>query len=90
MWAHDFIRIIYRASAPAGSGSPEPPQVDQKKRVVALLLALLHLLGALTSVQAVMETRTSQGAIAWAISLNTFPYAALPTSFLCTSRAGLL
>ena len=31
MWAHDFIRIIYRASAPAGSGSPEPPQVDQKK-----------------------------------------------------------
>jgi cardiolipin synthase len=38
----------------------------------------MHFLGAATSVQAVMSTRTSQGAIAWAISLNTFPYLAVP------------
>jgi cardiolipin synthase A/B len=49
-----------------------------KKRVVALLVVAAHLAGALTSVQAVMETRTAQGAIAWAVSLNTIPYAAVP------------
>jgi cardiolipin synthase A/B len=53
-----------------------------KKRFVVLLMVLLHVMGALTSVQAVMETRTSQGAIAWAISLNTFPYAALPAYWI--------
>ncbi|MCB1130779.1 MAG: hypothetical protein KDN05_06585, partial [Verrucomicrobiae bacterium] len=37
-----------------------------------------HLLGAATSVQAVMETRTAQGAVAWAISLNAMPFVALP------------
>jgi cardiolipin synthase len=46
--------------------------------LVAAFIALAHLVGALTSVKAVMETRTSQGAIAWVISLNTFPYAAVP------------
>ncbi|WP_200890130.1 cardiolipin synthase [Geoalkalibacter subterraneus] len=39
---------------------------------------MAHIAGALTSVQAVMETRTAQGAIAWAVSLNTIPYAAVP------------
>ena len=47
-------------------------------RVPAWVVILMHLLGAVTSVQAVMSTRTSQGAIAWAISLNTFPYLAVP------------
>ncbi|MCC6233403.1 MAG: cardiolipin synthase [Verrucomicrobiales bacterium] len=41
-------------------------------------MAVAHLAGALTSVRAVMEVRTAQGAIAWAISLNTFPYLAVP------------
>jgi cardiolipin synthase A/B len=53
-----------------------------KKRFVVLVMVLMHVMGALTSVQAVMETRTSQGAIAWAISLNTFPYAALPAYWI--------
>ncbi len=42
------------------------------------LLVIAHTLGALTSIQAIMSTRTSQGAIAWAISLNTIPYIAVP------------
>lgn len=50
----------------------------RKKRFLALLLTGAHVLGALTSVQAIMTTRTSQGATAWAISLNTFPYVAVP------------
>src|SRR3954463_15057020 len=44
----------------------------------ALLVLLCHVLGALTAVHAILSVRTAQGAIAWAISLNTFPYAAVP------------
>lgn len=50
----------------------------RKKRFVALFVMVAHIAGALTSVQAVMETRTAQGAIAWAVSLNTLPYVAVP------------
>ncbi len=49
-----------------------------KKRFVALFVLLAHVAGALASVQAVMESRTAQGAIAWAVSLNTVPYVAVP------------
>lgn len=38
----------------------------------------MHCLGFYTSIRAIMDTRTSQGAIAWAISLNTIPYVAVP------------
>ena len=47
-----------------------------------LLVILLHLLGILSAIQAVMETRTSQGAIAWVISLIAFPYIALPAYWI--------
>src|SRR5258708_339327 len=43
-----------------------------------LIIAFCHLLGALTSIHAILGVRTSQGAIAWAVSLNTFPYVAVP------------
>ncbi len=43
-----------------------------------MFIALCHLLGALTSIHAILGVRTSQGAIAWAVSLNTFPYVAVP------------
>lgn len=48
----------------------------------ALLIAFCHLLGALTSIQAIMSVRTSQGAVAWAVSLNTFPYVAVPAYWI--------
>ncbi|MEM7135537.1 MAG: cardiolipin synthase [Myxococcota bacterium] len=44
----------------------------------ALLVVTFHTLGAVSAVHAVMSTRTSQGAIAWAVSLMTFPYLAVP------------
>lgn len=50
----------------------------KRKRWIALFIFLSQVTGALTSVQAIMEVRTSQGAIAWAVSLNTFPYVAVP------------
>src|SRR4030095_14121045 len=43
-----------------------------------LFIVAWHLLGALTSIHAILGVRTSQGAIAWAVSLNTFPYVAVP------------
>lgn len=46
--------------------------------MLSLFFIFSHLLGALTSISAILEVRTSQGAIAWAVSLNTFPYVAVP------------
>ncbi len=50
----------------------------RKKRYLALFWLIAHIAGALTSVRAVMSTRTPQGAIAWAVSLNTIPYLSVP------------
>ncbi len=46
--------------------------------IIAIAVTLVEILGILTAVHAVMNTRTSQGAIAWGISLVTFPWLALP------------
>ena len=54
--------------------------------MITLLLALAHVLGLLSSVHAIMTTRTSQGAIAWAVSLNTFPYVAVPAYWVLGRR----
>src|SRR3954470_6463356 len=51
---------------------------QHRKTRRALLIACCHLLGALTSIHAIMSVRTSQGAVAWAVSLNTFPYVGVP------------
>ena len=37
-----------------------------------------HVLGLLASVDAVMKNRTAQRAIAWAVSLNSFPFLMVP------------
>src|SRR5688572_17798503 len=50
----------------------------RRKKLIALFILFAHALGALTSVHAILGVRTSQGAIAWAVSLNTFPYVAVP------------
>ena len=50
----------------------------QLSTFVTSLVAAIHALGVITSVHAVMKTRTSQGAIAWALALITLPYLALP------------
>lgn len=50
-----------------------------RRRLRLLSFAVLaHLLGAYSSLDALMSTRTSQGTIAWIVSLNTFPYIAVP------------
>jgi cardiolipin synthase A/B len=42
----------------------------------------MHVLGVLTAIHAIMTARTSQGAIAWALTLVFFPYLALPAYLL--------
>ncbi len=45
---------------------------------IAAIVIVFHVLGFLSSIHAIMTTRTEQGAVAWAISLNTVPYLAVP------------
>lgn len=49
---------------------------------MALALIVAHSLGALSSLHAIMSTRTSQGAIAWATSLNLLPFVAVPAYWI--------
>ncbi len=49
-----------------------------RKRLLTIFVLTMHCLGFFASIRAVLETRTSQGAIAWGISLNTLPYVAVP------------
>lgn len=54
----------------------------RKKRLTFLLFVVVHLLGALSSLQAIMEVRTPQGATAWVVALNTFPFVAVPAYWI--------
>ena len=54
----------------------------RRRRLKIAFAIIMHLLGIFHSVQAVMSTRTPQGAIAWVISLNTCPYIAVPAYWI--------
>jgi len=45
---------------------------------IASTLAVAHLLGIASSIDALMGTRTAPGAVAWIVSLNTFPVVSVP------------
>lgn len=64
-----------KASVTTGGRVVNP---SKKRRLLLLFLALFHLSGLLSSLDALMSSRTSQGSIAWIVSLNTFPYVAVP------------
>ncbi|HEY1998466.1 cardiolipin synthase [Paraburkholderia sp.] len=54
---------------------------------VAPLVALAHILGVIAACHAILNTRTSQGAVAWAVSLVAMPYLTLvPYLFLGRSK----
>lgn len=55
-----------------------PRRRKRRWRGVASVLVLAHLLGVVSSIDALMSSRTAQGAVAWIVSLNTFPYIAVP------------
>jgi cardiolipin synthase A/B len=56
----------------------------QRRRVRVLLSLWLvaHLIGALTSVKAIMEVRTAQGTIAWVTALNAAPVFSVPAYWI--------
>ena len=52
--------------------------LKKKGKMLVYVLALFQILGLISSVHAILNTRTSQGAIAWAVSLNTVAVVAVP------------
>jgi cardiolipin synthase A/B len=50
--------------------------------VLAVVITIAQVLGVLSSISALLTTRTAQGAIAWIVSLNTFPYLAVPAYWI--------
>jgi cardiolipin synthase len=57
-----------------------------RKRIVVVVFVLAHVLGALSSIDALMATRTAPGAVAWIISLNAFPYVSVPAYWVFGSN----
>ncbi|VVE32913.1 cardiolipin synthase [Pandoraea fibrosis] len=54
---------------------------------VGFAVACLHVMGVIAAIHAVLTVRTSQGAVAWAVSLVTMPYLTLvPYLFLGRSK----
>ena len=49
------------------------------------IAVLVHIAGFLSSINAIMTARTSQGAIAWAVSLNTLPLLSVPAYWVLGS-----
>ncbi|GHG77188.1 cardiolipin synthase A [Alishewanella longhuensis] len=68
-----------KASLSAGGVVAGP---SKKRRLLLVLLAMFHLSGLLSSLDALMSSRTAQGSIAWIVSLNTFPYVAVPAYWI--------
>ncbi|MDF1740078.1 MAG: cardiolipin synthase [Verrucomicrobiales bacterium] len=50
----------------------------RKRPIRALIYFCLHIVGAIFSVEALMQSRTGQGAVAWILSLNFIPILAVP------------
>ena len=72
-------KLFSRGARTDGDSEPTSKLPKKKRRgMLAVFVSVMHILGFLTSVHAVMSTRTSQGAIAWAVSANTLPYVAVP------------
>jgi cardiolipin synthase len=55
-------------------------------QLIPWLLFIVEILGILSAIRAVMDARTPQGSIAWAIALVGFPYVALPLYWIFGSR----
>jgi len=68
-----------QASDPTHDSKPEKPRKRRRKKLISWILVAAHILGVASSFDALMSTRTSQGAIAWILSLNMAPLVAVPS-----------
>lgn len=53
-------------------------RLKRKTMIVTVIVTLFYLGGIAAATHAVMTVRTAQGAVAWSVSLVTFPFVALP------------
>ena len=53
-------------------------RIARKSKLLTAIFILFHILGLASSVHAILQTRTPQGAIAWVVSLNTLPIVSVP------------
>ncbi|HEY7775064.1 MAG TPA: PLDc N-terminal domain-containing protein, partial [Kineobactrum sp.] len=53
-------------------------ELETYAEVIAVAVVLFYILGIVSAIEAIINVRTAQGAIAWTISLLTFPYIAVP------------
>ena len=57
-----------------------------RTEIIGVLLLVVHVAGFAHALHAIMRVRTSQGAIAWAISLIVWPYIAIPAYWVLGRR----
>jgi cardiolipin synthase A/B len=68
---------------PHSEAPAKTPKTKPRRRMwITLFVLFSHFVGLLTSIHAIMGVRTAQGAVAWVVSLNTFPYAAVPAYWI--------
>jgi cardiolipin synthase len=58
----------------------------EKVTIISSLVLMVHVLGIINAAHAVMNVRLSQSAIAWSISLITFPWLAIPLYWILGRR----
>ena len=49
-----------------------------RKAMIAWIVAGFYVCGFIAAIEAVMTARTAQGAVAWSVSLVSFPFVAVP------------
>ncbi len=54
----------------------------RRRPLKGIFIVVAHTLGFIFSIQAVMQTRAEQGAVAWVFALNTIPVVAVPAWFV--------
>jgi len=52
----------------------------RKKTMIAGVVTVFYLAGIILAIEAAMTVRTAQGAIAWSVSLVSFPFVAVPST----------
>ena len=58
----------------------------RRKRMISGIVAAFYLAGIILAVEAAMKARTAQGAVAWSVSLVSFPFVAVP-AYLVLGRS---
>jgi cardiolipin synthase A/B len=81
----DDKESVAKAEKPGDENVCPPQKVPLVKRrsfLVVFMMVFMHGIGFLSSINALMSTRTAPGTVAWIVSLNTFPYLSVPAYWI--------